>query len=572
MHIFKIIPPVIRPLVLIMTSLLLFLPLKNFAGSQEQDDRYTFLKGVTEYNAGNYDNAQKIFSQLIREDSTNDALCYYSANIHFFRGEFADAARLIKRALQLDSSNFWYRSQLARILLASGERDLAVAEFETLRKSYPQKTELYEPLIEIYAQSKKIDRAREIVDDIEKYLGKSEASGLTRYNLLIFENRHEDAFNFLKEFDREWGTPRTATILGDYYSARQNDTLAMEYYVRALSQDPSFTPAIFGQAEIFRIRGDFDNYFGNMKIFLADKSVNPLMKSDYMKQILSSQRFVETFFPQIDTIMDFMYNAHPSDSSVAYPYAMFKVQSGDMETGADILRKNLRFYPSSADAHKEYLTILYYMSQWDSLATGALKALEIDRNSKEFTELLGIAYAQSGKTKESVDVFKHLLGLAKGDSVTTVRSLSLLGDLSYQLGNKREAYSYYRKTLKAEPKHLPALNNYAYYLSEEGRKLKKALEMSKITIDAEPDNTTYLDTYGWILHLLGRDQEAKNILKKCIIYGGDGNATILDHYAEILYSLKEYELATIYWNQADAADPSLGIAARAAVKLNAVKK
>ena len=93
-----------------------------------------------------------------------------------------------------------------------------------------------------------------------------------------------------------------------------------------------------------------------------------------------------------------------------------------------------------------------------------------------------------------------------------------------------------------------------YFLSLEGKKLKKALAMSRKTIEAEPDNPTYLDTYAWILHLLGQDVEAKAMFKHAMLYGGKEQATILDHYAEVLYSLREFDLAYIYWNQAKALD------------------
>jgi tetratricopeptide (TPR) repeat protein len=140
-----------------------------------------------------------------------------------------------------------------------------------------------------------------------------------------------------------------------------------------------------------------------------------------------------------------------------------------------------------------------------------------------------------------------------------VRALSVLGDLSYQAGNRKEAYKYYRKTLRKAPNYNPVLNNYAYYLSLEKKKLKLAYEMSKKTIDSEPDNPTYLDTFAWILHLMGKDLEAKAIIKHALIYGGNESAAILDHYAEILYNLNEQDLAFRYWEQADKLDPSLGI-------------
>jgi len=300
---------------------------------------------------------------------------------------------------------------------------------------------------------------------------------------------------------------------------------------------------------------------------MADKTVNPSMKSGYIKQLLSGQRFVQTFLPQIDTMMNIAYQTHRPDSSIAYPYAMFSVQKGEMDKGLMVLKENLDIYPDSEDAHKEYLSLLYYMNMWDSLAVSADRALTLSPDNPGFMELRGIALAQSGNLKDAIAVFKKLIVVAKVDSSTFVRALSLIGDLNYQDDNIREAFRYYKKTLRFEPEHLPTLNNYAYFLSERGKDLKKALEMSKITVDKEPENFTYLDTYAWILHLLGRDTEAKAALKKCMIYGGSENATILDHYAEVLYALKEYDLASIYWSQADKLDPSQNIAAKAEQKL-----
>ena len=60
------------------------------------------------------------------------------------------------------------------------------------------------------------------------------------------------------------------------------------------------------------------------------------------------------------------------------------------------------------------------------------------------------------------------------------------------------------------------MNNYAYYLSEQGLELEKAEAMSRKTIEADPDNANSLDTYAWILHLLGRDREALPYMEKAI--------------------------------------------------------
>ena len=125
-----------------------------------------------------------------------------------------------------------------------------------------------------------------------------------------------------------------------------------------------------------------------------------------------------------------------------------------------------------------------------------------------------------------------------------------MGDIYAHLGDNAKAYKAYDKALKINPDYVYVLNNYAYYMSLEGKNLKKAHHMSSKAIQQDPDNSTYLDTFGWILFLQGKHVEAKQIFKRAMIYGGKESAVIMDHYAEVLFALKEYDLAFLYWNLA----------------------
>ena len=152
---------------------------------------------------------------------------------------------------------------------------------------------------------------------------------------------------------------------------------------------------------------------------------------------------------------------------------------------------------------------------------------------------------------------------------------SQIGDMHHLLGDSKSAFKAYDKALKIDADYAPVLNNYAYYLSEDGKQLKKALSMSKKTVEAEPDNATYLDTYAWILHLLGKDKDAKPYFKHAMLYGGKDSAVIMDHYAEVLYALGEYDLAQVYWGQAKAKNTDGEIpdlVKRVAARLKAIGK
>jgi tetratricopeptide (TPR) repeat protein len=153
---------------------------------------------------------------------------------------------------------------------------------------------------------------------------------------------------------------------------------------------------------------------------------------------------------------------------------------------------------------------------------------------------------------EALKDYEAILRLHPKDTTVMKVTYSSMGDLYHQMNDSKNSYKCYEKALKIDPDYNPVLNNYAYYLSLEGKNLKKAKEMSGKTITSEPDNPTYLDTYAWILHLMGQDIEAKAIFKHAMLYGGKESKTILEHYAIVLDALGEKDLANIYYKQAAA--------------------
>lgn len=549
--------------------LALYTPLNGQIDVAKNSARY--LEAVKNFSIGNLELAERQLLEILSKERENDAAHYYLSRIYLSRGQYTKAEHSLNNAIKADGNNSWYKLQLATVYNYTGNTQKAIKLFNELRKREPLKSEFYDALIDIYIRERDFEKAQQVLEDIEKSAGVSEATGLTRYNLLIFMGKQQEAIDYLRDFDINFGTPRTSTIVGDSYAAEQKDTLALEYYQKALSMAPDYIPASFGMAEIFRVQNKFDLYFDSMFPFMANRDIDPAMKTGYMDQLMGNVRFVQTFLPQIDTMMTNMYQAHSSDSSVAFKYALFLVQSGKSGRALEVLHSNLELYPNSKEAHRQYLSLIYYLEMWEPMELKSTEALKVFPNDTGFLQFKAISLLQQGKRANSIKLFQEILTFAKRDSATFVNTLTTLGDLNYQEGNTKEAFKYYRKTIKKEPKHLPALNNYAYFLSLERKSLSKALKMSKITIESEPNNATYLDTYGWILHLLGRNGEAKAIFKHAMIYGGKENADILDHYADVLFALKEYELAFIYWGQADKLDPSLGISQKIVKKREEVE-
>jgi Tfp pilus assembly protein PilF len=117
--------------------------------------------------------------------------------------------------------------------------------------------------------------------------------------------------------------------------------------------------------------------------------------------------------------------------------------------------------------------------------------------------------------------------------------------------NRRTAsYRAYDKALRYDPDNAVVLNNYAYYLSEEGMDLEKALEMSVMANELSPTNSTYLDTQAWIYYKLGMFEEARKVQQQAISFDSSSNSVLFLHYGDILYRLGERFMAEVYWKRA----------------------
>lgn len=160
-----------------------------------------------------------------------------------------------------------------------------------------------------------------------------------------------------------------------------------------------------------------------------------------------------------------------------------------------------------------------------------------------------IAYFWMGQNDDALNILSK--GLENVKSPADKASLyNLRGDFHHTLGQTQLMYADYDSTLIYDPDNINVLNNYAYYLSVEGRNLERALSMSAKTLEAEPLNATYLDTYAWILFKMKRYKEALQYMEKALRYLNADNPEIYEHYGDVLYICGEKEKAVENWHKA----------------------
>ena len=507
---------------------------------------------VQAYDSGDTDAAMARLSVITGAFPDNDAAHYYLGLCHVRKNDADAALSEFQAASRLDPSNYWYRDRLATLYAMTGQDDLAVEVYEGLMKDFPRKIDLYYAVVNLYARQNRLDKVVETLDDIETMVGRDEQTALARYDILMHQNKTEEAFALLEDLNDEYPSPQILSMMGDARLSDYEDSLAMSYYDRALELDSEYAPALLGKSEVYRIRRSFDGFFETLGRFAYGTSIPAQMKSSYLSNLTNQMdgRFFQTFKSQLDTLFETGVRTHPADSSMLLAAGTYFYRTDRRDRGVELFKANSSLYPEDFNARAMYIQSLSYNEDWDALLEASEAAYAAFPSEPAFLNMRVMAYYNLGDMTSVIRESTRMSEAFKDNPEVVVQALSTIGDSYHQLDNEKEAFKAYEKALKINPKYAPVLNNYAYYLSLTGKNLSKAAAMSKITVEQEPDNATYLDTYGWILHLQKKSQEAKTYFKHAMLYGGKDSATILDHYAEVLYALGEYDLAKVYWDQA----------------------
>ena len=533
--------------------ILLAIPFADvFAQDGKAMQENMIMSAVSKFDNGDFDGAIRMLKVVVEQDPESDAACYYLALSYFAKQDADLAEAYLRKAHELDPENFWYRHRLAVLYTATKRPELAIGIYEGLLKDFPKKSDLYFEVVDLYSAREEFEKALKTLDEIETVFGKTESTAVYRFNLLRRMDRADEAFKSLEEYNKDYSSPYVLTALADWQISMYNDSTALRYYEEALDIAPDYAPALLGKAETLRMTRKYGEYFSVLEKFVADPYTPVQGKSDYLTAVIqrTDPKFMRSFMPQMDVIMEKTLQVHPSDSTMMGLAAIWYYSTERMDDAQRWFALNSETYPESISARASLVEFLMYAQKWEDLSAEGRKAFEDFPQESAFLEMASVGDFNLERYDDVMDICDRVLQVAPRDSSKTLRAWSTKGDIYMKLGESSKAYKAYDKAMKINPDYVYVLNNYAYYLSIEGKNLKKAYQMSKRTVEAEPDNATYLDTFGWILFLQGKALEAKPFFKKAMLYGGKESAVIMDHYAEVLYALKEYDLAFVYWNMA----------------------
>lgn len=506
---------------------------------------------VMYFESGQYDVSRQYISAAVINDSINFIANSLKKQIETDSVEvMKNLNSRIKEAAEQYVSNKWYLVMKADVMAYLGAYDEASNTFAKLLNDHPGEVDYYFDWAYVLSRKGDYKGAIDVYNKAESIIGVDENLIMQKQRLYLEAGMTEEAAAEIQRLiDANPGEMRYYQMQAELYQATEQPDKAIEIYKSMLQKDPDNAFALLNMAEIYRFKGDRQNYM----TYLKEAFKNPDLNIDskirviypYLLDSNGEGKKEEAF-----SLAQIVVEAHPNEAKAHAIYGDLLYQDEQSEEALIQYKQALQLDNSVYQVWQQTFFILSELQRYEELEKTTTEALELFPSQPIIYFFNGVANNQLHAYDKAVEILNIGRVLVIDNKPLKVQFYSSLGDSYNNLGKFAESDKAFDEALKLDSKNTYVLNNYSYYLSLRGEDLDKAKKMSLLSNTLEPDNGSYQDTYAWVLYRAGDYEEARIWMEKALKTSGEDSGVLLEHYGDILYKLGETAKALEYWQKA----------------------
>lgn len=519
---------------------------KNLAKNAE----YFSLGLENKYNE-NFDVAIEYFEKALKAFPEDHASMFELSSLYRMKKLPEHGFEMIKNAVELDSTNKWYKIRLAEFYALNNDYESFIAIYDRLLEDEPNNLEYLEVYIDALLHVGDYERVTEKLDVYEENIGVNEYLSMQKIEIYKLLGKKDKVLMEMKKLAEAYPyETRYLSMLAEMYVQNKREKDAFEIYLKIKQLNPEDPYINISLLEYYQKQGDIDKAFEEFIQSIRNKNLDYNTKTQIYEYWFAEKDGVnENTVKEAKQAGEAFVETH-LDKEIGY-YVLGTVFFNNEEY--DIAQK----YYLDAIARDSSSFITWYqlvftdveLNDSDNLFQHTNSAMRYYPEQPIFYYFNGLALIDKKKYEEAVKVLEKGRFMS-ADKKLTASFDTAIADIYHELGNKEKAYQYYDRVLRNDPENVYVLNNYAYFLSLDNERLDDALKMSAITVEKEPKNVTYLDTYAWVLYKLERYKDAKKWMEKVFSYDKNPQGVNYEHYGDILYKLGDTKKAVQNWKKA----------------------
>ena len=515
-----------------------------------------FMESVVAAGAGRYASAYDLLRHCL-EINPNAAEAYYLLST--YQTELKQdtlAMKSMEKAAELSPSNDTYQERLAQYCIDFKQYDKAIKVYENLAANRPDRTDVLEVLMQLYNQQKNYTDMLKTIGRLEKVEGTGEEITLAKVRAYELLGDKKNAYKALKNLSETYPNDNSYRVmLANWLMQNDKQKDAYGIYTSVLKDEPSNSYALSSLYDYYKAVGDNEKAKDVMSRVLANNKTDSNSKQAMIRQFIEENEHAGGDSTVVIDMLDKVTKQNPQDANIAeLKVAYMSLKKMPKEVIDSAIVSLLNVAPDNAGARLQLIQNIWEQKNWEQIISVCKPALEYNPEEMAFYYFLGLAYFQKGDENLTLQTIqKGVLQVSDKSNKGMVSELyAIMGDILQKKGKVQQAFAAYDSCLQWKDDNIGCLNNYAYYLSEDGHNLQKAEQMSYKTIKAEPKNSTFLDTYAWILFMQDRFAEAKIYADQAVTNDTDSvqSAVILEHTGDIYACLGKVNDAVNFWKKA----------------------
>ncbi len=460
-----------------------------------------------------------------------------------------NAAKYAEKAYLADTTNRYYLEDYGAALVRGGEYDKAVGIFQKMvvKSTEPDH---YRILAILLDNSRKTTEALAVLDTAEVRFGRIPQLGRMRqYYLLKTGQTLAAEADAQKAVEEAPYLAENHISLAEIYAATRRDSLALVSFQRAIAIDSLAAEPWLALGGYHQKRGNKVAYLTILERIFTNESLPLQGKIEEWKSLANNLNDYRKFYPQYDALIKRLYIRNPESKEVATLYAQHLILSGKVEEALRLCKQLIDYKKPNIEEFTRVIEIENHLNRPDSVRHYTDLALALFPHNTDLLHMRGSLALQRKEYDDAIALYNEALKHADND---TLRSSlwGAIGDVEHQRKEMKRCFKAYDKALRFFADNAMVLNNYAYFLSLDGRDLERALTMISRALALSQNNATYLDTMAWVLYKLGRYDEAKKYMQQALSLDRQQSAELALHYGDILHALGEEFMAKTYWRKA----------------------
>ena len=528
---------------------------------------YFFLEAMTEREKGNASAAFELLRHCLEINPEASETYYYLAHYYLGMKQNGKALEAFRKASELEPDNVSYLETLAQMYLQSQDLKAATETFEKLSKAEPEREDVLGMLVQLYSEDEKqYSKAIDILNRLEEIDGMNERISYAKADLYWKMDNGKAALAEMKKLADQYPYDLNyRNAYADMLLANDQDKKAFDIYRGILKEEPGNSKVLMSLRTYFLAKGNTAAADSTTIKILTESNANTDEKIYILRQEVMESENNGGDSIKVLSLFERTISAKDSDPGIGLLMASYmQLKNMPKEDINRVLEGVLNKAPDNASARLQLIADAWEKKDLARVVNLCAAARQYNPDEMAFYYYQGVALAQQDKNAEAIEAFRNGIGVIKEDSSPDIVSdlYAILGDLLHQDGYKQEAFAAYDSCLQWKPENYSCLNNYAYFLCEDGGDLEKAEKMSYKAIKAEAKNATFLDTYAWILFKQERFAEAKIYIEQTLQCDSDSSAVIIEHAGDIYAKCDNIDKAVELWKEALRKSPDNEILAR----------